>query len=99
MLFMIYGVLNVEMIHQHHQALTNILVKQVIWLPKDLVVTKVISKAIGDHFTLPGHKPTDMRFLPFEKVYSENDPMVLSSREEYWILKKKNLEFGINRKK
>ena len=66
---------------------------------KSDVNTFKISKAIGEHFNLPGHKPSDMRYLPFEKVYPENDPMVLSSREDYWILKKKNLEFGINRRK
>ena len=56
------------------------------------------SKAIGEHFNLPEHKPSDMRFLPFEKVFGD-DPTVLSSREEYWILEKKTLEFGINRRK
>ena len=55
------------------------------------------SKAIGDHFNLPGHKPSDMRFLPFEKVFGE-DQTLLSSREEYWIQEKKTLEFGINRR-
>ena len=65
---------------------------------KSDVNTGKISKSVAEHFNLPGHKPSDMRFLPFEKVFS-NDPTVLSSREEYWILKKKTLEFGLNRQK
>ena len=57
-----------------------------------------ISKGVSEHFNSPGHSASDMRFLPFEKINS-NDPTLLRSREEYWIEKKKNLEFGINRQK
>ena len=60
--------------------------------------TGKISKAVAEHFHLPGHKFSDIRFLPFEKINS-NDPTLLRSREEYWISKKKNLEYGINRQK
>ena len=65
---------------------------------KSDVNTGKISKAISEHFNLPGYKASDMRFLPFEQVFSD-DPFVLSSSEEYWILKKRNLEFGLNRQK
>ena len=62
------------------------------------VSTGKIFKAVAQHFNQPGHKLSDMRFLPFETVNS-NDPMVLASREAYWIEKKKTFEFGINRQK
>ena len=65
---------------------------------KSDVNTGRISKAISEHFNLPGHKVSDMRFLPFE-IVKENDGTLLSSRETYWIEKKKNLEFGMNRQK
>ena len=63
----------------------------------DLSTGKVF-KAVANHFNEPGHKLSDMRFLPFEVVQS-NDPMVLAARETYWIEKKELLEFGINRRK
>ena len=65
---------------------------------KSDVNTGKLSKAVSDHFNLPGHTTSDMRFLPFEKITS-SDPTLLKPREEYWIMKKKNLEFGINRQK
>ena len=52
-------------------------------------------KAVSDHFKQPGHKLSDLRYLPFEVVHS-NDPTVLASRETYWIEKKKTFQFGIN---
>ena len=55
-------------------------------------------KAVAEHFKLAGHKLSDLRFLPFEKVMS-NDPMVLASREQYWIAKKETFSLGINRQK
>ena len=55
-------------------------------------------KAVAQHFSLPGHKISHMRFLPFEVVNS-GDPMELASRESYWIEKKQLLEFGMNRQK
>ena len=55
-------------------------------------------KAVAHHFSQPGHKMSDMRFLPFEVVHS-GDPMELLSRESYWIEKKELLEFGMNRQK
>ena len=48
-----------------------------------------ISKAVADHFTLPGHKTSDLRFLPFE-IIKKDDLTLLASREEFWIPKKKN---------
>ena len=57
-----------------------------------------ISKGVAEHFNLPGHSTSNMRFLPFEKINSD-DPTLLRSREEYWISRKHNLEFGINRQK
>ena len=72
------------------------------FLPHPLVSSDVstgkIFKAVAQHFNQPGHKLSDMCFLPFETVNS-NDPMVLASREAYWIEKKKTFEFGINRQK
>ena len=57
-----------------------------------------ISKAVSEHFNVHGHKTSDMRFLPFELI-KNSDHTLLSSREEFWIDKKKTLEFGINRQK
>ena len=62
------------------------------------VRTLKISKAISEHFNRPGHSISDMKFLPFEKIYNK-DETLLASREEYWIMKKENYEKGINRKK
>ena len=47
---------------------------------KSDVNTGKISKAIAEHFNGPGHKTSDMRFLPFEIVRG-NDPMLLTSRD------------------
>ena len=62
------------------------------------VRTLKFSKAISEHFNRPGHSISDMKFLPFEKIYNK-DETLLASREEYWIMKKENYEKGINRKK
>ena len=65
---------------------------------KSDVNTGRISKAVSEHFKLPGHKVSDMRFLPFE-IVTESNETLLASRETYWIDRKKNLQFGINRQK
>ena len=57
-----------------------------------------IFKPVSEHFIKPGHKKSDMKFLPFEVVNS-NDQTLLASRESYWIQKKKTYEYGINRRK
>ena len=54
-------------------------------------------KAVSQHFNLPGHSASDMRFLPFESV--KGDRILLESREQYWINKKRTFEMGINRQK
>ena len=65
---------------------------------KSDINTGKLSKAVTDHFHLPGHSISDMKFLPFEKVNSD-DPTLLKSREEFWILRKENLQHGINHQK
>ena len=55
-------------------------------------------KAVSAHFNQPGHSSSDMRFLPFE-VLPTDDKTLLASREQYWIRKKKTFEVGINRQK
>ena len=62
------------------------------------VSTDKIYKSVAEHFNQPGHKVSDLRFLPFEIVFN-NDPDLLASRENYWIAKKKTLHHGINRQK
>ena len=56
------------------------------------------NKAVAEHFNGPGHSMSDMRFLPFEKIYQQ-DETLLASREEFWIQKKQSYEKGINRQK
>ena len=56
-------------------------------------------KAVPNHFNLPGHSSSDMRFLPFEALKGGGDATLLASREQYWIDKKKTFVFGINRQK
>ena len=56
-------------------------------------------KAVPNHFNLPGHSSSDMRFLPFEALKRGGDATLLASREQYWIDKKKTFVFGINRQK
>ena len=54
-------------------------------------------KAVANHFSLPGHSASDIRFLPFELVTGGEE--ALASREQYWIRKKRTFECGINRQK
>ena len=65
---------------------------------KSDITTGKISKAVANHFSQPGHKASDIRFLPFE-IIKTNDPTLLASREQYWIQKKRTLESGLNRQK
>ena len=63
-------------------------------------------KPVGVHFRSPGHSHSDMRFLPIEKVRS-NDRFILEARESFWIDKYKSIknipvdviEHGLNLKK
>ena len=55
---------------------------------KSDINTGKISKAVANHFSQPGHKSSDIRFLPFE-IVRNNDPTLLVSREQYarlWIV-------------
>ena len=63
---------------------------------KSVINTKK-DKAVAAHFNQPGHSSSDLRFLPFEVVHG--DETLLSSREQYWIKKKRTFELGINRQK
>ena len=65
---------------------------------KSDINTGKISKAVANHFSQPGHKPSDLRFLPFE-IIQNDDPTLLASREQYWIQKKATFESGLNRQK
>ena len=65
---------------------------------KSDVNTGKIFKAVANHFNGPGHKTSDLRFLPFEVVQGD-DPFLLASREQYWIRKKKTFQVGLNRQK
>ena len=65
---------------------------------KSDVNTGKIYKAVASHFNQPGHKTSDLRFLPFEIVKS-NDATLLASREQYWIRKKQTFGVGLNRQK
>ena len=65
---------------------------------KSDVNTGKLYKAVANHFNQPGHRTSDLRFLPFE-VVNGNEPFLLASREQYWIRKKKSFELGINRQK
>ena len=65
---------------------------------KSDINTGKISKAVANHFSQPGHKPSDIRFLPFE-IVRNNDPTLLASRETYWIQRKRTFESGLNRQK
>ena len=62
------------------------------------VTTGKVYKAVSNHFNMPGHKLSDMRFLPFE-VVRNNDPMYLASREQFWIEKNQTFALGLNRQK
>ena len=65
---------------------------------KSDILTGKSYKAVADHFGQQGHKLSDLRFLPFEVVQS-NDATVLASRETFWIEKKETFKLGINRQK
>ena len=57
---------------------------------------KILSKATGDHFNLPGHSISDMKFTIIEKVKSQ-DPLYGREREKYHIRKFDTFYKGINR--
>ena len=58
--------------------------------------TKNITKATGEHFNLPGHSTSDMKFTIIEKVKSL-DPLYGREREKYHIRKFNTFYKGINR--
>lgn len=60
------------------------------------VNTKKIQKPVAEHFNLPGHSVSDMKFLPFEKIFPEDDTL-LREREKFWIKQKKTFLFGLNK--
>ena len=62
------------------------------------VRNKVLSKATGTHFNLPGHRMADMKFTLVEKVKSK-DPLYGREREKFHIKKFNTFYGGINRTK
>ena len=49
-------------------------------------------KPVGRHFRLPGHKPSEMKMLPIEKVLELN-PFVRKARESLYIKKFRTLKY------
>ena len=60
------------------------------------VKNKVISKATGAHFNLPGHSTNNMKFTVVEKVRS-SDPLYGREREKFHIRQFNTYYNGINR--
>ena len=60
------------------------------------VRNKVLSKATGQHFNLPGHSKNDMKFTIIEKVRS-SDPLYGREREKLHIRRFNSFYGGINR--
>lgn len=60
------------------------------------VTTKKLAKPVANHFNLPGHKLSDLVFLPFEKLRVK-DKTMLDVRERYWISKKGTHKHGLNK--
>ena len=67
------------------------------WIAYLVTMRLNIYRRMKAHFNQPGHSSSDLRFLPFEVVHG--DETLLSSREQYWIKKKRTFELGINRQK
>ena len=59
------------------------------------VKNKNISKAMGEHFNLPGHNLSNMKFTIIEKVKSL-EPLYGREREKYHIRKFNTFYKGIN---
>ena len=60
------------------------------------VKNKKISEATGEHFNLPGHSHTDMKFTIIEQVKSL-DPVYAREREKLHIKKFNTYHKGINK--
>ena len=60
------------------------------------MTTKKFAKPVSNHFNLPGHKLSDLVFLPFEKL-NVKDKTMLDVRERYWISKKGTHKHGLNK--
>ena len=52
----------------------------------------------GEHFSLPGHKLSDIEGMVLEHVRSDN-PYILRAREELLIQKFDSYKFGLNKEK
>ena len=53
------------------------------------------NNTVGKHFRLPGHDPSHMKFLAFEKVYSR-DKHILEARERFWRNQYDCTNMGLN---
>ena len=60
------------------------------------VRNKVLTKATGEHFNLPGHDKSNMKFTILEKVRS-TDPLYGREREKLHIRNFNTFYEGINR--
>ena len=60
------------------------------------ITNQKIDKPVPEHFNKPGHKLSDMCFLPFEKLRKQ-DKTLLTVRERFWIEEKQTLKFGLNK--
>ena len=54
------------------------------------------SEPSGEHFSLPGHKLSDIEGMVLEHVQSDN-PYILRAREELLIQKFDSYKFGLNK--
>ena len=55
-----------------------------------------ITKPVPLHFCSRNHVPSDMLFVPFEKMRSK-DKTLLDLREKHWIKVKKTALYGLNK--
>ena len=61
------------------------------------VTRKIMHKATGEHYNLPGHKMADMEVTILEKIYN-TDPQFRKAREKMWIERFNTKYKGLNRK-
>ena len=64
---------------------------------KHYVTSKLITKATGFHFNLPGHSVSDMKVTILEKVHSL-DLLMRKEREDLYIRKFNTKYKGLNKK-
>ena len=62
---------------------------------KGYVTKRQVTKAVGQHFNLPGHRASDMMVTIIEKVHSL-DPLVRKERDELYIIKFNTKYKGLN---